>query len=92
MARNMLLAKLAPSFRTILGNSEGPLMELFSQFTRGTEKMRLQPKGGQSSVRNDDHAASRTRPATKPVTIGLGEKSSQPDRSKVDSSDERSEP
>ena len=38
MARNMLLAKIAPSFRTILGNSEGPLMELFSQFTRGTEK------------------------------------------------------
>ena len=44
MARNMLLAKIAPSFRTILGNSEGPLMDLFSQFTQRTEKPRSLPR------------------------------------------------
>ncbi|WP_422925609.1 SPFH domain-containing protein [Singulisphaera sp. PoT] len=34
MARNILIGKLAPAFHTILSNSEGPLMELFGQFTR----------------------------------------------------------
>lgn len=34
LARNTLLEKLAPGFRSILSNTEGPLMELFSQFTR----------------------------------------------------------
>jgi regulator of protease activity HflC (stomatin/prohibitin superfamily) len=91
MARNMLLAKIAPSFRTILGNSEGPLMELFSQFTRGPKKMRSLPETGRS-VRKGEQAAPPTRPATPPVAIGLDEKSSQPARSSVDSSDERSEP
>jgi len=33
LAQNVLMSKLAPSFRTILSNSEGPLMELFNQFT-----------------------------------------------------------
>jgi regulator of protease activity HflC (stomatin/prohibitin superfamily) len=33
LARNTLLGKIAPSFHTILSNSEGPLMELFGQFT-----------------------------------------------------------
>jgi regulator of protease activity HflC (stomatin/prohibitin superfamily) len=33
LARNILIGKLAPSFQTILSNSEGPLMDLFSQFT-----------------------------------------------------------
>src|SRR4051812_27519027 len=33
LARNTLIGKLAPSFHTILSNSEGPLMDLFSQFT-----------------------------------------------------------
>ena len=46
MARNMLLGKIAPSFRTILGNSEGPLMELFSQFTQRPEKPRSLPVAG----------------------------------------------
>jgi regulator of protease activity HflC (stomatin/prohibitin superfamily) len=45
MARNMLLAKLAPSFRTILGNSEGPLMDLFRQFTQRPERARSAPAG-----------------------------------------------
>src|SRR3954471_9299550 len=34
LARNTLMTKLAPSFQTILSNSDGPLMDLFSQFTR----------------------------------------------------------
>ncbi len=32
LSRNMLLAKLAPSYRTILSNTDGPLMDLFRQF------------------------------------------------------------
>lgn len=34
LAQNILVGKLAPAFRTILSNSEGPLMELFGQFSR----------------------------------------------------------
>jgi regulator of protease activity HflC (stomatin/prohibitin superfamily) len=34
LAHNIMVGKLAPAFRTILSNSEGPLMELFSQFSR----------------------------------------------------------
>jgi regulator of protease activity HflC (stomatin/prohibitin superfamily) len=34
VAQNLLIGKLAPAFRTILSNSEGPLMELFGQFSR----------------------------------------------------------
>ncbi|MBX6312265.1 MAG: band 7 protein [Isosphaeraceae bacterium] len=36
LAQNILIGKLAPAFRSILTNSEGPLMELFGQFTRPT--------------------------------------------------------
>ena len=48
MARNMLLAKLAPSFRTILGNSEGPLMDLFSEFTKRHDKTKSVPSASPS--------------------------------------------
>jgi regulator of protease activity HflC (stomatin/prohibitin superfamily) len=34
LAQNILVGKLAPAFRTILSNSDGPLMELFGQFSR----------------------------------------------------------
>lgn len=34
LAENMLITKLAPSFKTILSNSDGPIMDLFTQFTR----------------------------------------------------------
>jgi hypothetical protein len=34
LAQNLMVTKLAPGFRSILSNSEGPLMELFGQFTR----------------------------------------------------------
>ena len=66
MARNMLLGKIAPSFRTILGNSEGPLMDLFSQFTQRPDKPRSLPAAGRSRTlgRRPDvrHPASRRRP------------------------------
>lgn len=34
LARNILVGKLAPGFRSIMTNTEGPLMDLFSQFSR----------------------------------------------------------
>jgi hypothetical protein len=87
MARNMLLAKIAPSFRTILGNSEGPLMELFSQFTRGTAKGRSLPEAGQTA-----RAGEQKKPASGPVMApaagGLGQSSSRPSGSKVVTSEE----
>jgi regulator of protease activity HflC (stomatin/prohibitin superfamily) len=36
VAQNLLVTKLAPAYRTILSNSEGPLMELFGQLSRPT--------------------------------------------------------
>lgn len=33
MAQNMMISKIAPSFRSIMSNSDGPLMELFGQFS-----------------------------------------------------------
>jgi regulator of protease activity HflC (stomatin/prohibitin superfamily) len=36
LAQNILVGKLAPGFRSILTNSEGPLMELFGQFVKPT--------------------------------------------------------
>jgi regulator of protease activity HflC (stomatin/prohibitin superfamily) len=33
LAQNVLLSKIAPAFQTILSSSEGPLMDLFRQFT-----------------------------------------------------------
>jgi regulator of protease activity HflC (stomatin/prohibitin superfamily) len=61
MARNLLLGKLAPSFRTILGNSEGPLMDLFSQFTQRSERLRTRTAA--ESPRQRSAAAPTTRPA-----------------------------
>ena len=49
LARNILLAKIAPAFRTILGNSEGPLMELFREFSQRPEPPRSLPVAGPSS-------------------------------------------
>ncbi len=34
LAQNILVGKLAPGFRSILSNSDGPLMELFGQFIK----------------------------------------------------------
>jgi regulator of protease activity HflC (stomatin/prohibitin superfamily) len=67
MARNIMLGKLAPSFRTILGNSEGPLMELFSQFTDRSEKSRSLPGSG-PSLREKARATSNLPPDSHPVS------------------------
>lgn len=40
LAQNLLITKLAPAFRSILSNSDGPLMELFGQFSRPTRERR----------------------------------------------------
>jgi hypothetical protein len=34
LAQNLLVGKLAPAFRSILSNSDGPLMELFGQLSQ----------------------------------------------------------
>ena len=43
LARNMLVTKIAPAYRTILSNTEGPLMELFAELTRGSASKSLAP-------------------------------------------------
>jgi hypothetical protein len=57
MARNTLVSKLAPAFRTILSNSEGPIMDLFSQFTRPTES-RGTPRATDDAKQKHEAAAS----------------------------------
>ena len=66
MARNILIGKLAPSFRTILSNSEGPLMELFGQFTRASEPRRDAPSRAPATV----ETAARPTPAPNPPGPG----------------------
>ncbi|MGO9596637.1 MAG: SPFH domain-containing protein [Isosphaeraceae bacterium] len=73
MARNMLLGKLAPSFHTILGNTEGPLMDLFSEFTRRSQRPNTLPAAGTNAVGNARPAAhSRASTPHLPVT-SIGE-------------------
>jgi hypothetical protein len=75
LARNMLLAKIAPSFRTILSNSEGPLMDLFREFSRRPES----PGAGTSPSPRTVAAPRADRP---------GPSTSQPRPSTADSSEE----
>jgi regulator of protease activity HflC (stomatin/prohibitin superfamily) len=80
LARNMLLAKIAPAFRTILTNSEGPLMDLFREFSRRPESSRSSP-----------FAAAPTAPRTVlavPRADRPGPSSSQPRTSPADISEE----
>ncbi len=88
MARNMLLGKIAPAFRTILGNSEGPLMELFSQFTQRPEKSRSLPTASQTLRPRDAGSVSAPRPAAKPDANRLSQSSTQPPSSPVGSPEE----
>jgi regulator of protease activity HflC (stomatin/prohibitin superfamily) len=100
MARNMMLGKLAPSFRTILGNSEGPLMELFSQFTQRPGKPRsLSPtatpaprigagRGAPAEGQGREGSSSPRRPATEPATNRVTPTSSKPTPLPVDTSEE----
>jgi regulator of protease activity HflC (stomatin/prohibitin superfamily) len=46
LARNILLGKLAPGFRSILTNSDGPIMDLFGQFTRDASTRPSPPASG----------------------------------------------
>ena len=75
MARNMLLSKLAPSFRTILGNSQGPLMDLFSQFTKRQDKSRPLPAAGPSPRTGDSHTSTSTSPSAAPAAASRPEQS-----------------
>ena len=85
MARNLLLAKIAPSFRTILGNSEGPLMELFKQFTdRAAPALSHSRPAAGRAVRSGDSSSLSPRPAAASDTT----RPSEPIRSAVDRSEE----
>jgi regulator of protease activity HflC (stomatin/prohibitin superfamily) len=89
MARNMLVGKLAPAFRTILGNSEGPLMDLFSQFTQQRPaKSRAQspPLAGPAPRPSVGPTSSPVPPATDRLSPAPG--SSKPTRLKVDTSED----
>jgi regulator of protease activity HflC (stomatin/prohibitin superfamily) len=73
MARNLLLGKLAPAFRTILGNSQGPLMDLFSEFTKRRDSARSLPSAGPSPRFGDNHTS--TSRSTEPTTANRPEQS-----------------
>ena len=77
LSRNMLLAKIAPSFRTILSSSEGPLMDLFREFSRRPESGRSSPATGPPPRTAAAARADRPGPA-----------SSQPRPSPADRSEE----
>ena len=88
MARNLLLGKLPPAFRTILSNSEGPLMDLFRQFTQRPELPRSLPAAASSS-----RPVSLTRRPSivlplAPASDRVGESSAQPSRPVADASEE----
>jgi hypothetical protein len=87
MARNMLLGKIAPSFRTILGNSEGPLMDLFSQFTQRPDKPRP-PSAADSITRPGVDPASSPRTAVAPAANRPRPVTSQPVRFPAGTSEE----
>ena len=89
MARNMLLGKLAPSFRTILGNSEGPLMELFSEFTKRHDKSRPLPSAGPSTRSGGSHTStSISRPAEPTAANRPGQSPSRSDSLPLATSEE----
>src|SRR5271157_6023340 len=91
MARNMLLGKLAPSFRTILGNSEGPLMDLFSEFTRRHDKSQPLPSASPSPRTGGSHTSTSTstsRPAEPTAASQPGQSPSRSDQLPVAASEE----
>jgi hypothetical protein len=83
----MLLGKIAPSFRTILGNSEGPLMELFSQFTQRPDKPGSVPATEKLPRQADGPVFAPRTTATAAASRPSGS-SAQPSRSPVDTSEE----
>lgn len=54
LAENVLLEKLAPSFRTILSNTDGPIMDLFRRLTS------IDPTSGAGSARSTASTPTRT--------------------------------
>jgi hypothetical protein len=77
----MLLGKIAPSFKTILGNSEGPLMDLFSEFTRRTDKPRsLHPSDRvtRSGAGDANIERSAAAPAAERITLPASRSSRSP--------------
>jgi len=87
----MLLSKLAPSFRTILGNSEGPLMDLFSEFTRRHDKSRPLPSASPSPRTGGSHTSTSTstsRPAEPAAASKPGQSPSRSDQLPVAASEE----
>ena len=66
LAQNILVGKLAPGFRSILTNSDGPLMDLFGQFVTGPRKASTagSPDGPSSPPRppNPSRTSSRELP------------------------------
>jgi hypothetical protein len=90
MARNMLLGKIAPSFRTILGNSEGPLMDLFRQFTQRPDKPTSRRAGSQPRPAGGPSPRLGATPTVAPggaAATGanrLSQSSPQPTRTPVD--------
>ena len=61
LARNILIGKLAPAYRSILSNSEGPLMNLFTQFTKESPAKPAAPSAGDTAS---------AKPVEKPKTGG----------------------
>jgi regulator of protease activity HflC (stomatin/prohibitin superfamily) len=76
LAQNLLIGKLAPAFRTILANSDGPLMELFGQFARPSEPGKAgasPPLAGPTSKPADPASESAPIPAFAPAPITSAE-------------------
>jgi regulator of protease activity HflC (stomatin/prohibitin superfamily) len=61
LAQNVLLNKIAPAFRSILSNSEGPLMDLFSQFGRSSAASPRHPSAGLTSGTSTSEPGSNSR-------------------------------
>lgn len=62
LAKNLMVGKLAPAFRTILSSSEGPLMDLFGQFTQPRDT----PSQPTATVSKIDHDAGSNDSETQP--------------------------
>ena len=73
LAQNILMGKLAPAFRSILSNSDGPLMELFGQFTKAAPGRHAAPPS--SSVTD----VKPSTPSPKPDEPRTASSSSGPD-------------
>jgi regulator of protease activity HflC (stomatin/prohibitin superfamily) len=68
LAQNILLSKLAPAFRSILSNSEGPLMELFGQFSHPPNAGRRMPGPGVTDKRRAPADSAASSSAAPPLT------------------------